>query len=866
MRVEFDSGHAMRGLQAQRSILVVEHEVLVAHRIRSSLIQLGYDVPPIAASASEALAAVEIHRPDLVLMDVGLEEGDDGIAAAAAIRARHPTPIVFLTAHSDDATLQRAQEEAQPHGYVHKPYQDVELRAAVEVALQRHALEQEVSQQRWLLAGVLSGMSDPVVAADVDGSIVLVNEAGRRAFGETGFRAESRTHGLSGRSVYLPDGETLLHTEQLPLARALAGESVRDIELFVRSIPRPEGRFYSVNSTPLLDTDGIVHGAVEVWRDVTELRAAHTELQQQSQTDALTGAYNRRGFMHVARNALESAHRTGRKPAVFFIDLNGMKRVNDSLGHPEGDRLLTDLTWILRACFRVTDIVGRLGGDEFVVLAPDAGEHADVLRERLRTAVDQFNAASERLYRISVSIGLSRCDPVQPASLEELVEQADRRMYEDKLLRNARRAGAAPEVARSRGYPSSAASAASQVVSAVSERPPLACVRPPRPASVPPPALAGQGQMTPKRLLLVDDEPGSLALLEALLAPLGHEVIRAEDSPSALSAFAERKPDLVLLDMVLSGMSGLDLLTQMRVGGGPNHVPIIVLTAHSEREHRLRGLEAGADDFFEKPADGRSLRARVSTLLQLKESRDALRRLNGELELRNNELRRLQREQRELTAFIVHDLKSPLAAVWSNLEFAQEQSCDDRSEVKESLEDARLACRRLRSMIDDLLVISRLEESQFPLRNEYIELADLLRDVFGDYVRQAANKHVEILGMPQTSARFKADRALLQRVIENILDNSLRHTPEYGRIAIASRANGEIEIAVSNSGPAIPPSDRQRIFEKFARADENASTRANTGLGLYFCKRAIEALGGKIFVTETAEWPTSFVLQLPASA
>jgi diguanylate cyclase (GGDEF)-like protein len=421
-----------------RSILVVEHEAQVAHDVRSSLIRFGYEVPPPARSAPEALEAVETHHPDLVLMDVGLEEDDGGIAVAAAIRARHPTPIVFLTARSDEATLMRAQQQVQPQGYVLKPYQDRELRAAVEVALQRHMLEQEVRQQRLLLAGVLSGMSDAVAAVDIEGNLVLVNDAARRAFGGAVIHARSPT-GSSTHQVYQAEDETLFPDGLLPLSRALRGEIVRDVDLFVRSAEQLEGRLYSANAAPLLDATGVVCGAVQVARDVTDLRAAHTELQQQSETDALTGAYNRRGFMQVAQKALQNARQSGRKPAVFFIDLNGMKRINDSLGHPEGDRLLMDVTWILRACFRTWDIVGRLGGDEFVVLAPDACDHADVLRERLRAVVDQFNAASERAYRISLSIGLSTSDPEQLASLEELVEQADKRMYEDKLVRGVRR-------------------------------------------------------------------------------------------------------------------------------------------------------------------------------------------------------------------------------------------------------------------------------------------------------------------------------------------------------------------------------------------------------------------------------------------
>ncbi len=847
-----------------RSILVVEHEAPIANEIRSSLIRFGYAVPATVSSASEALEAMDVHRPDLVLMDVHLEDGDDGIAAAAAIHARYPTPIVFLTADSEDATLMRAQEEAEPHGYVLKPYQDHELRAAVEVALRRHALEQQVRQQRSLLAGVLSGMSDAVAAADVDGSIVLVNEAGRRAFGEH-FAVEDDPTDDPTHRIYLPDHETLCPPDQLPLTRALTGESVRDVELFIRSSEQPEGRWYSVNAAPLLDSEGLVCGAVEVGRDITNVRAARSALQQQSETDALTGAYNRRGFMQVARGALETARQSGRRAAVFFVDLNGMKRINDSIGHTEGDRLLMDVTWILRACFRTSDIVGRFGGDEFVVLAPDAGEHADLLRERLRGAVEQFNAGCQRSYRISVSVGLATCEAGEGAPLDELVDRADQRMYEDKKLRKALRSGdvdSLPSPSSQRPAFYEGADPGAALAAVPRDRAPLVCITPPKPASIAP-QRAVEGAVEPRCILLVDDEPFNLALLERLLVPLGHDLVRAEDGASALAMLAERKPDLVLLDLVMPGMDGFNVLAEIRARATEDHIPVIVLTAHSEREIRLRGLEAGADDFLEKPVDARTLRLRVANLLQWNESRAALRRLNRELESRNASLRRLQREQRELTDFVVHDLKTPLSSICLNLRYAQEVVGEERPNLAEALEDASRASRRLRSMIEDLLVISRLEDCDLPVHEELIVLSDLLREVFGEYVRRAADKHVELLGPRLTSTRVLADRALLQRVIENLLDNSLRYTPEHGRVSIATRSNGKAEIFVSNSGPPIPPSERVRIFEKFARVENGRSALGNAGLGLYFCKRVLEALGGSIEVTETAEWPTSFVLSLP---
>jgi signal transduction histidine kinase len=359
----------------------------------------------------------------------------------------------------------------------------------------------------------------------------------------------------------------------------------------------------------------------------------------------------------------------------------------------------------------------------------------------------------------------------------------------------------------------------------------------------------------PKRLLLVDDEPRNLAVLEGHLRPLGYELMRAENGRKALALYAEHAPDLVLLDVVMPGFDGLDVLAHIRAQRDRSYVPVVLVTAHSEREHRVRGLEAGADDFLEKPIDGSILLARVKTLLALKESRDAVAERHAVLE-------RLQRDQRELMQFIVHDLKNPLAAIWMNATWLKD-SVEGGSDVEGALSDTLEAAGRLRGMIDDLLIVYQLEESAFPVHEESISVASVLRPLIASYTRKAEAKAVSLAPPPMIDAEVRADRQLLRRVLENILDNCLRYTPASGRVEVAARSEGQIEIAVSNSGPPIPLAERGRIFQKFARGKGSEPSRGSAGLGLYFCKRAIEAQGGEIGVFETKEWPTSFVIRLP---
>src|ERR1041384_5000119 len=171
------------------------------------------------------------------------------------------------------------------------------------------------------------------------------------------------------------------------------------------------------------------------------------------------------------------------------------------------------------------------------------------------------------------------------------------------------------------------------------------------------------------RLLLVDDEPANLAALAAFLESPEHDIVTAPNGFEALKAFEESAPDLVMLDLMMPGFDGISVLRRIRQHPKRAETPVILLTAHSDREHRLRGLEAGADDFLEKPIDGSLLLARTTTLLRLQESSKQLEAARDELAARNASLERAQREQQELNEFIVHDLKGPLTGIVANTEW-----------------------------------------------------------------------------------------------------------------------------------------------------------------------------------------------------
>jgi len=169
-----------------------------------------------------------------------------------------------------------------------------------------------------------------------------------------------------------------------------------------------------------------------------ERKRAEEGLRNLSITDELTGIYNRRGFILLAEQQIKQAHRMKRGIYLIFTDMDGLKNINDTYGHSEGDNALIEVAEVLLETFREADILSRFGGDEFVVLALDANaDDAGIIISRLEKNLDTHNLKAERPYKLFLSIGVTRYDPDNPRSVTELIAQADRLMYQHKQTKNA---------------------------------------------------------------------------------------------------------------------------------------------------------------------------------------------------------------------------------------------------------------------------------------------------------------------------------------------------------------------------------------------------------------------------------------------
>lgn len=226
------------------------------------------------------------------------------------------------------------------------------------------------------------------------------------------------------------------------IEEAIEAHQVRKDELVYLADMRILERCYSP-----LDVDGQRAGHLWTYRDVTTRESNKDLMQRQadqlralSLVDELTGLYNRRGFLTLATQQLKLCDRSMRTAMVVFVDLDGMKRINDQLGHEYGDQALIETASVLRQCFRYSDVVARLGGDEFVVLAVEADPPtAELVTERLYEKLDEMNQKPDRAFQLQFSVGIAPYDPTKSEMVEEVLARADNLMYESKRERKCAR-------------------------------------------------------------------------------------------------------------------------------------------------------------------------------------------------------------------------------------------------------------------------------------------------------------------------------------------------------------------------------------------------------------------------------------------
>ena len=336
-------------------------------------------------------------------------------------------------------------------------------------------------------------------------------------------------------------------------------------------------------------------------------------------------------------------------------------------------------------------------------------------------------------------------------------------------------------------------------------------------------------------VLVVDDVARNVRMVSAILEAEGYEVPVATDGPHALSLIEARPPDLVLLDLRMPGMDGLEVCRQLKQRPESMDVPVIFLTAAHETELAAEVLAEGAVDFIAKPFHAPELLARVRTHMELKHTRDELRKIIG--------------EKSELMSAVAHDLKNPLSAIRFSALMLRTPPPD--AAYRELVESLVETCDSLLRFIQDRLERSARDSQGGHLSGGPVKFDDVLSRVVQQNLPAAAAKGTELDlvvadGPPEI---VEADQLGLCQVLDNLVSNGLKFSPAGSRVTlkVESPDPAHLLVSVEDAGPGLSSEDREHLFEPYRRLSARPTGgETSTGLGLSIARRLMERMGGEI--------------------
>jgi two-component system sensor histidine kinase/response regulator len=358
-------------------------------------------------------------------------------------------------------------------------------------------------------------------------------------------------------------------------------------------------------------------------------------------------------------------------------------------------------------------------------------------------------------------------------------------------------------------------------------------------------------------ILVVDDTAENLRLLTNLFRENDYEVRPVPNGKLALQAARIDPPDLILLDINMPGMNGYDVCDALKADEVTVDIPVIFVSALDEVFDKVRAFSTGGVDYIRKPFQVEEVLARVRTHL-------ALRRTQLQLSATIARLRELESMRETLFHMVVHDLKSPLWGIESLLQrVAAETKGRMEPGTEDSLQRVRQAAGGLARMVHTLLDVSRIESSAMPIVLVEADVRELVDQAILNVGSADAARPIDVDVPPGLTLSCDAD--VVRRVVENLVGNGLKHTPEHAPLAVRARGDASgARIEISDKGPGIPAADRERIFEKFGTL-QSGSRQHSSGLGLAFCRLGVEAHGGKIGVDDAPGGGSTFWFELPSA-
>jgi two-component system sensor histidine kinase/response regulator len=373
------------------------------------------------------------------------------------------------------------------------------------------------------------------------------------------------------------------------------------------------------------------------------------------------------------------------------------------------------------------------------------------------------------------------------------------------------------------------------------------------------------------RILVVDDEKDIRNFLSEALTRLGgFGVEQAENGEEALKKIEKEDFDLVLTDMKMPKMDGLQLITE--IAKSKPETLMVLLTGHGTIDSALEAMKRGASDYLTKPINLDEMLMRLHKVLEERQRFISLKGYATELEKANQELRKLDEMKSEFVSVASHELRTPLAAIKNAVQLMLQGKTGEINEnQKKFLSMAERNINRLTGILNSLLDLSRIESGKIGLKFEELDLRGSIEFILSSLKTQTDGKSIQLkMEIPEELPSVYGDREKVEQILTNLVGNATKFTPEGGEISVSAKPFEEegnmVAISVKDSGIGIPEDQLERIFEKFHQVEDSLRRSiTGTGLGLAITKGLVEAHHGKIWVESEVGKGSTFTFTLPMS-
>ena len=353
-------------------------------------------------------------------------------------------------------------------------------------------------------------------------------------------------------------------------------------------------------------------------------------------------------------------------------------------------------------------------------------------------------------------------------------------------------------------------------------------------------------------ILVVDDVPDNVKLVSGDLLDEGYEIISATSGAEALRLAAERKPDLVLLDVMMPEMDGLEVCRRLKANPELSSIPVIMLTARGFDEDLVEGFDAGAQDYVTKPYTLEVLLARVQSALRVKRAHDDILEMNRRLDEARRAAEHAAVVKSNFLATMSHELRTPLNSVLGMTDLARE--CELPEDAGQYVERAHRCGEALLCVINDILDFSKIEAGRMDLEVVDFDIAEVIANSLEIVGYRAEEKGLALTHelAPEVPARVLGDPARLRQVLLNLVNNAIKFTEAGGiqvKVDLENVADAEVtaRFEVIDTGIGIPADRVEHVFDSFSQADSSTTRKyGGTGLGLAICKRLCQMMGGEI--------------------